>query len=131
MAKQSWASDAPGASYVAEALVRDSIVDQSNAIAGNRRDSQVRVSSWRRGWHLVSTSCQIRGSRLRRARWPSWRLPPSTAPLDRDEINRALRVFAIAKNRDLSQTLPDMSLFTDDQLVQMVEALVRGNQLGR
>ena len=52
-------------------------------------------------------------------------------PLDRAELQRALHVFAIAKNRDLEQTLPDMSVFDDQQLVAMVEALVQGNQLGR
>lgn len=51
-------------------------------------------------------------------------------PLDRGELKRALHVFAIAKNRDLDQTLPDMTVFTDAQLVEMVDALVRGNHLG-
>lgn len=51
-------------------------------------------------------------------------------PLDRAELHRALHVFAIAKNRDLKQGLPDMSLLSDDQVVSMVEALIRGNQLG-
>jgi len=52
-------------------------------------------------------------------------------PLDRAELQRALRVFAIAKNRDLEQTVPDMSVLDDDALVRMCEALVSGNQLGR
>jgi hypothetical protein len=51
-------------------------------------------------------------------------------PLDRGELERALHVFAIAKNRDLGQMLPDMTVFTDDQVVEMVGALVRGNHLG-
>ncbi len=52
-------------------------------------------------------------------------------PLDRAELQRALHVFAIAKNRDLEQGLPDMSVLDDEQLVGMVDALIRGNQLGR
>ncbi|MGI8412018.1 MAG: hypothetical protein ACR2QA_05905 [Solirubrobacteraceae bacterium] len=51
-------------------------------------------------------------------------------PLDRAELERALQVFAIAKNRDLEQTMPNMSVFDDDKLVPMVEALVQGNRLG-
>jgi hypothetical protein len=50
--------------------------------------------------------------------------------LDRAELERALGVFAIAKNRNPEQTLPDLSVFSDRQLVDMADALVRGNQLG-
>jgi hypothetical protein len=52
-------------------------------------------------------------------------------PLDRSALHRALKLFAIAKNRDLEQTMPDLEFLSDDQLVRMVEALVKGNQLGR
>jgi len=52
-------------------------------------------------------------------------------PLARAELQRALHIFAIAKNRDLEQILSDMSVLDDEQLVRMAEVLVRGNQLGR
>lgn len=52
-------------------------------------------------------------------------------PLDRAELQRALHVFAIAKNRALQRTVPNISVLSDDELVRVVEALVRGNPLGR
>ena len=53
------------------------------------------------------------------------------SPGDRGDLQLALHLLAVAKNRDLQQVLPDLSILSDDELVRMAEALVRGNQLGR
>lgn len=51
-------------------------------------------------------------------------------PVDRGAIERALRVFAIGKNKDPSVPLPPLDLFDDGTLVRMVNALLSGNTVG-
>jgi len=57
-------------------------------------------------------------------------LEAARKPPDRAELLRALQIFAIAKNRKPDQPMPDWTVFGDQKLVEMANALVSGNQLG-
>lgn len=51
-------------------------------------------------------------------------------PVDRGAIERALRLFAIGKNKNPSVAVPPLDVFDDATLVGFVSALLSGNTVG-
>lgn len=51
-------------------------------------------------------------------------------PVDRDALERGLRLFAVGKNKDPHIPVPPLDVFDDATLVGVVTALLSGNKIG-
>lgn len=48
------------------------------------------------------------------------------SPVDRSMLERGLHLLAIAKSQDPNAPMPPLGVFTDAELAEMIEAMLKG-----